>query len=142
ALKAGEARWEVAEQQLEALRAAPPPPPSVSKVTASSSAPPKAPAAAEPEYKGPQRSAKRVAMPENFDVQIDGIPGRMVDVSLTGAQILVPTALKPNRAMKLTIPYGGEAVITCKGKIMWSRLEPSIKGGQLWYRGGVLFTST
>jgi hypothetical protein len=80
-------------------------------------------------------------MPDHTEVQIDGIPATMVDVSLTGAQILMPSALKPNRAVKLTIPHG-DAVVTCKGKVMWSRLEPTMKGGQLWYRGGVLFTSS
>ena len=80
-------------------------------------------------------------MPANTEVQVDGITGTMVDVSLTGAQILMTSPLKPNRAMKLMIPYG-DAVVTCKGKVMWSRLEPTMKDGQLWYRGGVLFTSS
>jgi hypothetical protein len=63
-----------------------------------------------------------------------------VDLSLTGAQILIPIALKPNRSTKLAIPCGEEA-ITCKGKIMWSRLEPGMRDGRLWYRGGILFNS-
>ena len=142
AQKAAEARWEVAEQQLTALRAS-----FVAGVaadaarTASPAAAPGARADEEPLYKGPARSAKRVAVRDNTDVQIDGIPGRLVDVSLTGAQILLPAALKPNRAIKLTIPHG-EAVVSCKGKVMWARLEPGMKGGQLWYRGGILFLSS
>jgi hypothetical protein len=153
ALKAAEARWEVSEQQLAALRAsfisnaaAPPPAPAAPAKagTPPAPAPPapsRAPAVPEPEYKGPARSAKRVAMPDNTEVQIDGIPGKLIDVSLTGAQILVPAALKPNRVIKLNIPRG-EALISCKGKVMWARLDPGMKGGQLWYRGGILFTSS
>jgi hypothetical protein len=79
-------------------------------------------------------------MPDNTEVQIDGVSGRIVDLSLTGAQILLPTPLKPNRAIKLTIPQG-DAAIACKGKVMWSRLEPGMIDGQLWYRGGILFSS-
>jgi hypothetical protein len=135
ALKAAEARWEVAEQQLSALRA--------SAEAAGAAAPVSEPVegdAAQPVYKGPARSAKRIPMPENTEVQVDGLPGTMVDVSLTGAQILMPSPLKPNRAVKVMIPHG-DAAVTCKGKIMWSRLEPTMKDGRLWYRGGVLFTS-
>src|SRR5205085_9724343 len=87
------------------------------------------------------RSAKRVTMPDNVEVQIDGVPGRLVDVSLTGAQILLPATLKPNRVIKLSIPREDSAVI-CKGKVMWARLDPGMQGGQLWYRGGILFISS
>jgi hypothetical protein len=81
-------------------------------------------------------------MPEQIDIQIDGIAAKLVDLSTTGAQILAPAALKPNRVMKLTIPHKNK-VITCKGKIMWSKLETAMKtGGQLWYRGGLQFTAS
>ena len=81
-------------------------------------------------------------MPEQIEIQIDGIAAKLIDLSITGAQILAPAALKPNRIMKLTIPHRNK-VITCKGKIMWSKLETAIKtGGQLWYRGGLQFTAS
>jgi hypothetical protein len=81
-------------------------------------------------------------MPEPIEIQIDGITARLIDLSITGAQILAPAALKPNRVMKLTIPHKNR-VITCKGKIMWSKLETAIKtGGQLWYRGGLQFSAS
>ena len=148
ALKAAEARWEVAEQQLSALRAS-----FISGTSgtsgssgeaageATSASAPLEAGAEQPVYRGPARSAKRITMPPNTEVQVDGIPGTMVDVSLTGAQILMPSPLKPNRSLKLTIPHG-DAVVTCKGKVMWSRLEPAMRDGQLWYRGGVLFSSS
>jgi ABC-type transporter Mla subunit MlaD len=137
ALKAADARWEVAEQQLAALREATAEP----STAPPSDAPTSASAAGEAAYTGPARSARRVTMPDGLEVQIDGIPAKMVDLSLTGAQILVPAAIKPNRAAKLAILYGPEP-ITCKGKIMWARLEPGMRDGKLWYRGGILFTSS
>jgi len=62
-----------------------------------------------------------------------------VDLSTTGAQILSPGALKPNRLVTLLLPIG-DGRLACKAKIMWSRLEPGRTGG-LWYRAGVSFTS-
>ena len=72
-------------------------------------------------------------------IQVDGTPGKLVDLSLTGAQLLTPAAMKPNRLITVTLPMG-DSSIACKAKVMWSRLEP--RSGQLWYRAGVSFTST
>jgi hypothetical protein len=59
-------------------------------------------------------------------------------LSLTGAQVLTPFSMKPNRLVKVTWPVD-DSIIVCKAKVMWSRLEP--KAGQLWYRAGVAFSS-
>ena len=141
-----ETRAEAAERELDALRRALESQPAVPAHAAREEpAPAEATAAAATEgvvHKGLARSAKRVTMPKHLDIQIDGTPAKLIDLSLTGAQVLAPKALKPNRVMKLTLPFG-DAVITCKGKIVWSRLEVDIKkDGKLWYRGGVLFTTS
>lgn len=91
-------------------------------------------------HKGPARAAKRITMAEHIEVHVDGDPGKLIDLSETGAQILSPTAQKPNRVVALKL-QDGDNVVSCKGKIMWSRLEPT-RGGQLWYRAGVSFTSS
>ena len=83
-------------------------------------------------------SAKRIQFKKEIDIQIDGTPGKLVDISLTGAQVLTPAAMKPNRLITVTLPMGDSSV-ACKSKVMWSRLEP--RAGQLWYRAGVSFTS-
>jgi hypothetical protein len=85
------------------------------------------------------RAAQRYMMAEQVDIQIDGTPSKLIDLSTTGAQVLCPAAMKPNRMVKLTLPLGDKTV-SCKGKVMWARLEPS-KGGQLWYRAGMSFTT-
>ena len=50
-------------------------------------------------------------MPDNTDVQIDGIPGKLIDVSLTGAQILVPAALKPRNLRRVTSSTAGRPIL-------------------------------
>ena len=143
AARDADARAEAAEKELRSMRRV-----RDAEAGAPGDATPRAvaPAAAASEdeatHSGPARAAKRHAMPEQIDIQIDGIAAKLIDLSITGAQILAPAALKPNRVMKLTIPHRNK-VITCKGKIMWSKLETAIKtGGQLWYRGGLQFTAS
>jgi chromosome segregation ATPase len=90
------------------------------------------------QFRGPARAAKRVQFKGETDIQVDGTPGKLVDLSMTGAQLLTSAAMKPNRLIKVTLPMG-DSSIACKAKVMWSRLEP--RSGQLWYRAGVSFTS-
>jgi chromosome segregation ATPase len=135
------ARAEAAEGELRAMRRGPETEGASPGGSPAHASNPAAAGSSEAVHDGPVRGAKRVAISEQTEIQIDGIPAKLVDLSLTGAQILAPSALKPNRIMKLTIPDRNK-VITCKGKIMWSRLETSMKlGGQLWYRGGLQFTA-
>ena len=79
-----------------------------------------------------------MAFKPETDIQVDGPPAKLVDLSLTGAQVLTPSAMKPNRLVTVTLPMD-DNTIACKAKVMWSRLEP--RAGQLWYRAGVSFTS-
>ena len=73
-----------------------------------------------------------------MQVLIDGSPASLVDLSITGAQVISQTALKPNRMVRVQLP-GEENPVTCKGKVVWARLEASSTAG-LRYRAGVLFT--
>ena len=88
----------------------------------------------------PARRASRYALPDHVQVEVDGGPAVLVDLSATGAQLLSPTALKPNRPVKLTLPVNGNPVL-CKGKVVWARLEPASKSRPLAYRAGVCFTT-
>lgn len=85
----------------------------------------------------PTRRTERQLIPGDLEVQIDDLPAILVDLSVNGAQILSPTALKPNRSVTLLLPVGERAVL-CKGKIVWARLEASSEA--LRYRGGIFFT--
>jgi len=79
-----------------------------------------------------------VSFKAEIAVQIDGNAGKLVDLSMTGAQVLTPAAINPNRLVTVTLPLG-DGALSCKAKVAWSRLEP--RAGQLWYRAGVQFTT-
>ena len=91
-------------------------------------------------FNTPERQASRHVLTDEVQVQIDGAPAILVDLSANGAQILSPTALKPNRIVKLLIPFDRNPIL-CKGKIVWARLEPPSAGRPLKYRGGIFFTA-
>jgi PilZ domain len=97
-------------------------------------------AAEAPGFNSPERQASRHVLTDEVQVQIDGAPAILVDLSANGAQILSPTALKPNRIVKLLLPLDRNPIL-CKGKIVWARLEPPSPGKPLKYRGGIFFTA-
>jgi len=74
-------------------------------------------------------------------VQIDGEAALLVDLSVTGAQVLSCSALKPAKNIKMLLPSAGEPVL-CRGRIVWARIEPPMPGKPIRYRAGVSFTST
>src|SRR6185436_15318818 len=135
ALRDAETRAEIAELELDQQRLLALPP---SETPSRVMEPVPSSDSKDPAYRGPARGAKRVAISTEVEVQIDGTEGKLIDLSVTGAQVLTPFSMKPNRLVKLTMPMG-DSLIACKAKVMWSRLEP--KSGQLWYRAGVSFTS-
>jgi hypothetical protein len=61
-----------------------------------------------------------------------------VDLSTAGCQLLSPGALKPNQAVKVTLPAEPKA-LSCSGKIVWATLEPPALGRPARYRVGVQF---
>jgi hypothetical protein len=71
-------------------------------------------------------------------VLIDGGAAELADLSTTGAQVISPTPLKPNRVVKLQLP-SDTTPIACRGKIVWARLEPPSSGAPPRYRAGVYF---
>lgn len=102
--------------------------------------PPAMPTIAAPPWQAdqPLRASSRHAFHRAVQVLIDGGAAALVDLSTAGAQVISPTPLKPNRAVKLEMPFDTTR-ITCRGKIVWARLEPPSSGGPLRYRAGVYF---
>lgn len=139
-LRDAEARAEAAELELERHRlSAPAGAAAASRELGPVAEPPAQTAPEQPEqFRGPARGARRVAFTKDVQLQVDGNPGKLVDLSLSGAQMLTPSAINPNRLVSVTLPMAGGA-ISCKAKVVWSRLEP--RGGKLWYRAGVQFTT-
>src|SRR5690606_24333381 len=107
ALRDAETRAESAELELDGYRR-----PAVRSAPAAASPElPSEPKDNEPEqFRGPARAAKRVAFKSDVDVQIDGAPGTLVDLSMSGAQVLTLTSMKPGRLAKMTLPMGNEAI--------------------------------
>jgi uncharacterized coiled-coil protein SlyX len=96
-----------------------------------------APAAHAPSLMAPTRRTERHRVSDDVEVLVDDLPATLVDLSVNGAQILSPTALKPNRAIAFMLPVDGRSVL-CRGKVVWASFEAS--SGALIYRGGIFFT--
>jgi len=47
--------------------------------------------------------------------------------------------VKPRQVLKVQLP-SEEQTVSCTGKVMWARLEPSGGNGPFRYRAGVQFT--
>ena len=138
ALRDAETRAESAEQELERHRLSAAGEPSGNQLETAAPAEVVTAAESSEQFRGPSRGARRVSFRADIAVQIDGNPGKLVDLSMTGAQVLTPAAINPNRLVSVTLPLGDSA-LSCKAKVAWSRLEP--RSGQLWYRAGVQFTT-
>jgi hypothetical protein len=83
------------------------------------------------------RDAKRVKLRRGIDVNMDGIPGELVDLSIGGAQALLRQAVKPNQLVRLVVPTATGQLI-CKGRIVWVVYEQPGTSLSV-YRTGVKF---
>jgi hypothetical protein len=84
------------------------------------------------------RDAKRVKIRRGITVDLDGIPGELVDLSLGGAQAILRQAVKPNQLVRLIVPTSAGQLV-CKGRIVWSVFEQPRTSLSV-YRTGVKFT--
>ena len=84
------------------------------------------------------RQARRVKVPATVEVLIDGVASRLLDLSALGAQIMSPTALRPNRCVRVALAGTGGR-LTCEGRIVWAQLESAHAQTSAMYRAGVRF---
>jgi hypothetical protein len=71
-------------------------------------------------------------------ILVNGERAHLIDLSVTGAQVLVPTRMRPDEPVRLLLPEdAGE--VRCPGNVVWSVAVPS--AGTIQYRAGVKFTS-
>jgi hypothetical protein len=82
------------------------------------------------------RRAPRFKMISGLEVQIDGNPATLVDLSIVGAQVVSPTILKPNQRIRVTLPDGTRS-LRFSGAVAWASFE--IPKGTVRYRAGVEF---
>ena len=81
------------------------------------------------QFRGPSRGARRFSFKADITVQIDGTPGKLVDLSMTGAQVLTPAAMKPNRLITVTLPLGDSSIgVQGQGHVVATRaaLGPTV----------------
>jgi hypothetical protein len=82
------------------------------------------------------RRAPRAVMPEGLDVQIDGNPATLVNLSPLGAQVISPTSLKPSQRIRFTLPDTTQTT-RCRATVVWAAFE--IPQGLARYRAGIEF---
>lgn len=93
------------------------------------------PAAAPLDQRGTRR-APRFRMAAGVEIQIDGNPAVLVDLSLVGAQVVSATSLKPNQRVRVTFPDGAPPV-RVSAAVAWASFE--IPKGGVRYRAGIDF---
>jgi hypothetical protein len=74
------------------------------------------------------------------ELQLDGNPASVIDLSTVGAQVISPTVLRPNQKVRITVP-NDDFTLRFRGAIAWAKFElpqPPAKAPQ--YRAGVEFT--
>ena len=84
--------------------------------------------------------AKRYGFKPLRKVQVDREPALMVDLSLTGAQVIF--ARSPDVGQMVTLALlSDEAPCFCQGRLMWARREQTAKGRPYRYPAGIAFTT-
>lgn len=71
-------------------------------------------------------------------VAINGDPGELIDLSVSGAQLQTAVRLRPLKVARLVLP-DGVADVRLQGTVVWAIAVPS--GGAIHYRAGVEFVN-
>lgn len=86
------------------------------------------------------RRAPRFRVRAGVELQLDGNPAAVVDLSTVGAQVLSPTVLRPNQKVRIALP-NEDFLLRFRGAVAWAKFElPKAPGKTPQYRAGVEFT--
>lgn len=85
------------------------------------------------------RRAPRHRVRAGVEIQLDGNPASVVDLSVVGAQVLSNTILRPNQKVRVSIP-NDDFVMRFRGAIAWAKFELPKPTAPPRYRAGVEFT--
>ena len=85
------------------------------------------------------RRAPRFKLRGGVEVQLDGNPAAVVDLSTVGAQVVSPTVLRPNQKVRITLP-NDEFLLRFRGAVAWAKFELPKSSQAPQYRAGVEFT--
>jgi CheY-like chemotaxis protein len=86
------------------------------------------------------RRAPRFRVREGIELQLDGNPVTLIDISIIGAQVLSPAMVRPDQRVRVTVPRDDGAV-RFRATIAWARFELPRRAGDPGphYRAGVEF---
>ena len=88
---------------------------------------------------GTARAARRaIRVRPGVEIQLDGNPATVVDLSTVGAQVLSSTILRPNQKVRVSIP-NDDFVMRFRGAIAWAKFELPKPNDPPRYRAGVEF---
>lgn len=86
------------------------------------------------------RRAARTRIRPGVEIQLDGNPASVVDLSVVGAQVISSTVLRPNQKVRISLP-SDDFVMRFRGAIAWAKFElPKEPSTGPQYRAGVEFT--
>jgi hypothetical protein len=85
------------------------------------------------------RRAPRFRVKTGLELQLDGNPASVIDLSTVGAQVISPTVLRPNQKVRINLP-NDEFVMRFRGAIAWAKFElPKAPATAPQYRAGIEF---
>jgi len=85
------------------------------------------------------RRAPRFRIREGVEIQLDGNPASVVDMSVMGAQVLSATILRPNQRVRISVPTD-DFVMRFRGAVAWAKFELPRPTEPPRYRAGVEFS--
>lgn len=94
-----------------------------------------APAAPPLDWRGTRR-APRARIRPGVEIQIDGHPATLVDLSVIGAQVILQKALRPDQRVRVALPIDQDPT-RFSASVAWVRFE--VPQGRGHYRAGLEF---
>jgi hypothetical protein len=82
------------------------------------------------------RRGPRVRLKAGVEIQLDGNPATVIDMSTVGAQVVSSTILRPNQKVRVSIPQE-DVLVRCRGTIAWAKFELPKPASAPVYRAGV-----
>jgi hypothetical protein len=84
------------------------------------------------------RRAARFRIRQGVEIQLDGNPANLVDLSVMGAQVISASILRPNQRVRISVPTD-EFVMRFRGAVAWAKFELPKPTEPPRYRAGVEF---
>ncbi|MGH9410441.1 MAG: PilZ domain-containing protein [Vicinamibacterales bacterium] len=85
------------------------------------------------------RRAPRHRIRTGIELQLDGNPASVIDLSMVGAQVISSTILRPNQKVRIALP-SDDLTLRFRGAVAWAKFElPIAPSTAPQYRAGIEF---